>query len=197
MNCLLFHSLHCTAHCRNEDLSQFSCALQHQDDYECECNAANSTQEDLNITESLGKRYEYFDAEETLEMEDKDIENSTTQVDLNITKSLGIRYEVADDEDTYDEVEGEGSSRKSLTASQSSSAGWVWPTLDFTQSTRQNLNDSHRKADTRKVNYSSCRKTYYRKAKYRKAAHRKANFISSKVNSETPIELTCPTTFLK
>ena len=90
-----------------------------------------------------------------------------------------------------------GAQGKSLTASQSSSVGWVWPTLDFTQSTRQNLNDSHRKADTRKVNYSSCRKTYYRKAKYRKAAHRKANFISSKVNSETPIELTCPINLLK
>ena len=57
-------------------------------------------------------RYEDFDAEETLEMEDKDIEKSTTQVDLNITESLGIRYEVPDNEDTYDEVEGEGSSRE-------------------------------------------------------------------------------------
>ena len=55
-------------------------------------------------------RYEDFDAEETLEMEDKDIEKITTHVDLNITESLGIWYEVPDNE--YAEVEGEGSSRE-------------------------------------------------------------------------------------
>ena len=74
-------------------------------------NTAKEIQEDLNITESLGMRYEDFDGEETLEMtmEDDDIQNNKTQANLNITESLGMRYE--DDEETY-EVERERSERE-------------------------------------------------------------------------------------
>ena len=127
MNSLLFQSLQCTAHCsRKEDITQFPCVLHHEDDFDqCEVveaptmedsDAANKTKEDLNITESLGMRYEDFDGEETLEMSseeegDQQIQINKTQFDLNITESLGMRYEVADDEETY-EVERERSQRE-------------------------------------------------------------------------------------
>ena len=125
MNCLIFHSLHCSAHCsRKEDLSQFPCVLEHEDDFQCESveevmkapkmedsNTADKTQEDLNITESQGMRYADYDGEETLEMtmEDIDIQNNKTQANLNVTESLGMRYE--DDEETY-EFERERSERE-------------------------------------------------------------------------------------
>ena len=82
-------------------------------------------------------------------------------VDLYLTESLGMRR----DDDNEERLKERGGEGKSLAASPSSSVGWVWPTLDFTQSTRQNLNDSHRKANYKSSSY---KKTDYGKIKFRK-----------------------------
>ena len=151
----LFHSLHWRAHCRKEDLSQFFCVLQLKDDYECESNAADKTPEDLNIPKSLGMRFCWW------RDPDKGIEKRTMHVDLYLTESLGMRR----DDDNEERLKERGGEGKSLAASPSSSVGWVWPTLDFTQSTPQNPNDSHRKANYKSSSY---KKTDYGKIKFRK-----------------------------